>query len=85
MPTVNQLVRKGRRAPKGKTKRPALTGAPQWVGALVVAVVVGVTVAAGGMRSITVVQAFQYWLKLVAIALRLSPAGAKTILPRERS
>jgi small subunit ribosomal protein S12 len=29
MPTVNQLVRKGRRAPKGKTKRPALTGAPQ--------------------------------------------------------
>ena len=29
MPTVNQLVRKGRRAPKGKSKRPALTGAPQ--------------------------------------------------------
>ena len=29
MPTVNQLVRKGRRAPKSKTKRPALTGAPQ--------------------------------------------------------
>jgi small subunit ribosomal protein S12 len=29
MPTVNQLVRKGRRAPKGKTKRPALAGAPQ--------------------------------------------------------
>ena len=47
----------------------ALTGAPQWVGSLVVAVVVGITVATGGMRSITVVQAFQYWLKLVAIAL----------------
>ncbi len=46
-----------------------LTGAPQWVGAVVVAVVVSVTVAAGGMRSITVVQAFQYWLKLAAIAL----------------
>src|SRR5215218_6117609 len=29
MHTVNQLVRKGRRAPKSKTKRPALTGAPQ--------------------------------------------------------
>src|SRR5262245_49044747 len=29
MPTVNQLVRKGRRAPKSKTKRPALTGSPQ--------------------------------------------------------
>jgi cation/acetate symporter len=46
-----------------------LTGAPRWVGAVVVAVVVAVTVASGGMRSITVVQAFQYWLKLAAIAV----------------
>ena len=29
MPTVNQLVRKGRVAPKSKTKTPALAGAPQ--------------------------------------------------------
>ena len=29
MPTVNQLVRKGRTAPKGKVKTPALAGAPQ--------------------------------------------------------
>jgi small subunit ribosomal protein S12 len=29
VPTVNQLVRKGRTAPKGKTKTPALAGAPQ--------------------------------------------------------
>ena len=29
MPTVNQLVRKGREAPKAKTKTPALRGAPQ--------------------------------------------------------
>ena len=29
MPTVNQLVRKGRKAPKAKTKTPALRGAPQ--------------------------------------------------------
>jgi small subunit ribosomal protein S12 len=29
MPTVNQLVRKGRLAPKSKTKTPALAGAPQ--------------------------------------------------------
>ena len=43
-----------------------VTGAPQWVGALVVAVVVVLNVAAGGMRSITFVQAFQYWLKLTA-------------------
>lgn len=47
----------------------ALTGAPAWVGELVVVVVVGVTVVAGGMRSITMVQAFQYWIKLVAISL----------------
>src|ERR671921_2998367 len=39
------------------------TGAPPWVGALVVAVVVVAGVVAGGMRSITFVQAFQYWLK----------------------
>jgi small subunit ribosomal protein S12 len=29
VPTVNQLVRKGRVAPKSKTKTPALRGAPQ--------------------------------------------------------
>jgi len=46
-----------------------LTGAPYWVGAAVVGVVVTVNVAGGGMRSITFVQAFQYWLKLTAIAV----------------
>ena len=29
MPTVNQLVRKGRKVPKSKTKTPALAGSPQ--------------------------------------------------------
>ena len=29
MPTVNQLVRRGRSVPKAKTKTPALRGAPQ--------------------------------------------------------
>ena len=29
MPTVNQLVRKGRETPRSKTKTPALAGAPQ--------------------------------------------------------
>ncbi len=46
-----------------------ITGAPVWVGELVVAVVVVANVAAGGMRSITFVQAFQYWVKLTAIML----------------
>ncbi|EFC81074.1 cation acetate symporter [Parafrankia sp. EUN1f] len=45
-----------------------VSGAPSWVGSTVVAVVVVASVAAGGMRSITLVQAFQYWLKLTAIA-----------------
>ncbi|MFJ2825715.1 cation acetate symporter [Streptomyces toxytricini] len=44
-----------------------LTGAPHWAGGAVVAVVVTAAVAAGGMRSITFVQAFQYWLKLTAL------------------
>ena len=45
----------------------ALTGAPTWVGAVSGASVVLVNVVAGGMRSITLVQAFQYWLKLCAL------------------
>ncbi|MFD6416869.1 cation acetate symporter [Streptomyces sp. NPDC060194] len=44
-----------------------LTGAPRWLGGTLVAVVVVAAVAAGGMRSITFVQAFQYWLKLTAL------------------
>lgn len=46
-----------------------LLGVPTWIGPLAVAAIVIVNVVAGGMRSITFVQAFQYWLKLVAIAL----------------
>ncbi len=46
-----------------------VTGAPTWVGSLLVVLVVIANVAAGGMRSITLVQAMQYWLKLTAIAV----------------
>ncbi len=46
-----------------------VTGAPPWAGGLVVGGVVLVNVLSGGMRSITLVQAFQYWLKLTAIAV----------------
>ncbi|MFG1647016.1 cation acetate symporter [Amycolatopsis sp. NPDC049252] len=42
---------------------------PAWAGAVVVMVLVAFNVIAGGMRAITVVQAFQYWLKLFAIAV----------------
>ncbi|GAA4543142.1 sodium/solute symporter [Amycolatopsis samaneae] len=42
---------------------------PAWAGAVLVMVVVALNVIAGGMRAITVVQAFQYWLKLFAVAV----------------
>ncbi|MDD1478214.1 sodium/solute symporter [Arthrobacter sp. H16F315] len=45
------------------------TGLPSWVGMVAVVAVVCVTVVSGGMRSITFVQAFQYWLKLTALAV----------------
>ncbi|MBP3044065.1 cation acetate symporter [Arthrobacter jiangjiafuii] len=45
------------------------TGLPGWVGSVAVAVIVCLSVVTGGMRSITFVQAFQYWLKLAAIAV----------------
>ncbi|WP_306365512.1 cation acetate symporter [Nocardia sp. CC227C] len=46
-----------------------LLGVPGWVGAAAVGVIVIANVTAGGMRSITFVQAFQYWLKLTALAI----------------
>ncbi|MDQ1012438.1 Na+(H+)/acetate symporter ActP [Streptomyces sp. V4I23] len=46
-----------------------VTAAPLWVGPVVVTGVVMITVASGGMRSVTFVQAFQYWLKLTALAV----------------
>ncbi|UDY23784.1 cation acetate symporter [Nocardioides sp. Kera G14] len=44
-----------------------VTGAPSWLGSALVAVVVLLGVAAGGMRSITLGQAVQYWVKLAAL------------------
>ncbi|MGV0849616.1 sodium/solute symporter [Mycolicibacterium phlei] len=46
-----------------------LLGVPVWLGPLVVGGIVIANVVAGGMRSITFVQAFQYWLKLTAVAI----------------
>ncbi|WP_244931064.1 cation acetate symporter [Nocardioides sp. W7] len=54
----------------GLTLRSAI-GAPVWLGPLIVGLVVLINVTAGGMRSITFVQAFQYWLKLTALLLPL--------------
>lgn len=46
-----------------------VAGLPLWVGAVVVAVLIGGAVAAGGMRAITAVQAVHYWLKLFALLI----------------
>ncbi|TQF74137.1 cation acetate symporter [Rhodococcus spelaei] len=46
-----------------------LLGIPAWVGAVGVGLIVIANVVGGGMRSITFVQAFQYWLKLTAVAV----------------
>ncbi len=43
------------------------TGAPRFVGGLVVCAVVLTAVSVGGMRSITFAQAFQFWLKFTAL------------------
>ncbi|MDN5545594.1 MAG: cation acetate symporter, partial [Rhodococcus sp. (in: high G+C Gram-positive bacteria)] len=52
-----------------------LLGVPSWIGGVAVGVIVIANVVGGGMRSITFVQAFQYWLKLTAVAI---PAVALT-------
>jgi Na+(H+)/acetate symporter ActP len=47
----------------------AVTGQPRWIGAAVVMVIVTLNIYTGWMRSITIVQAFQYWIKLTALAI----------------
>ncbi len=46
-----------------------ILGTPVWVGGVVVAATVLAVLAGGGMRSVTLVQGFQYWLKVVAISV----------------
>ena len=46
-----------------------LTGAPFWVGVVLVGLIVTGNVAIGGMRGVTYVQALQYVIKIVAIAV----------------
>jgi cation/acetate symporter len=47
----------------------SVAGAPYWVGVVVVGAIVAATVAFGGMRGVTYVQAYQYWVKTFGIAL----------------
>jgi Na+(H+)/acetate symporter ActP len=50
---------------------------PAWIGVVAAGVLVVATVVFGGMRSITFVQAFQYWLKLTALTV---PAVALIVI-----
>src|SRR5688572_1699596 len=45
------------------------TGLPYWAGVVLVGAVITLNVALGGMKGITLVQAFQYWLKMFAISV----------------
>ena len=49
----------------------AILNWPYWVGIAVVGTVITFNVAIGGMKGITVVQAFQYWAKVFAICVPL--------------
>ncbi|MBV9383514.1 MAG: cation acetate symporter, partial [Streptosporangiaceae bacterium] len=44
-------------------------GTPYWVGVATLGIVVSANIAMGGMKGITFVQCFQYWLKLCAIGI----------------
>ncbi len=44
-------------------------GGPEWIGVVVLGVIVTLGIASGGMKGITLVQAFQYWLKIAALAI----------------
>ncbi|MBM3848636.1 MAG: cation acetate symporter [Verrucomicrobia bacterium] len=46
-----------------------LKGFPYWAGVVVVGTVITLNVALGGMKGITLVQAFQYWAKMFAISV----------------
>lgn len=53
----------------GKALAYIIPGLPYWVGVAVVGAVITVNVAVGGMKGITLVQAFQCWLKMFAISV----------------
>ena len=44
-------------------------GMPYWAGVVIVGAVITFNVALGGMKGITLVQAFQYWMKMFAISV----------------
>ena len=52
----------------GTTLAYIFPGLPYWAGVVLVGAVITLNVALGGMKGITLIQAFQYWIKMFAIA-----------------
>ncbi len=52
----------------GTTLAYIFPGLPYWAGVVVVGAVITLNVSLGGMKGITLVQAFQYWIKVFAIS-----------------
>ena len=53
----------------GTTLAYIFPGLPYWAGVVLVGAVITLNVALGGMKGITLVQAFQYWAKMFAISV----------------
>src|SRR4051812_46507658 len=53
----------------GTTLAYIFPGLPYWAGVVLVGAVITFNVALGGMKGITLVQAFQYWIKMFAISV----------------
>ena len=53
----------------GTTLSYIIPGLPYWAGVVLVGAVITLNVALGGMKGITLVQAFQYWAKMFAISV----------------
>src|ERR1041384_1466042 len=53
----------------GTTLAYIFSGLPYWAGVVLVGAVITLNVALGGMKGITLVQAFQYWAKMFAISV----------------
>jgi cation/acetate symporter len=53
----------------GTTLAHIFPGLPYWAGVVLVGAVITLNVALGGMKGITLVQAFQYWAKMFAISV----------------
>ena len=60
----------------GTTLSYIFPGLPYWAGVVVVGAVITLNVSLGGMKGITLVQAFQYWLKVFAITVPIFVVAA---------